>query len=168
MLSIIISGTYSICWYLIRDSKTILDWIGLGVAIYFIAFLVYTFLRFIRRKIVLYEDRIFVLEDMGGKEVKIQYEVDLSFAEIENVYLEISNKNSLNKNMRWVITPMLYIVFDLNDGTKARINVYFYSKKQVISIIDYIIEKKKQIDPIFSNPTGYELISELSKQKSIL
>ncbi len=102
----IIGGLYSIYWFLTKNSKTELEWIRFGFVIFFVILLAYTFLRFIRRKIILYEDKIFVSEDMGGKDVKLQYEVNLSFKQIEKIFLEISTKNSLNKNMRWVITPM--------------------------------------------------------------
>ncbi len=48
----------------------------------------------------------------------------------------------------------------------VRINVYYYSRKQVISIIDFIISKKKLIDPAFTNPSGYELVSELKNKNT--
>ncbi len=63
--------------------------------------------------------------------------------------------------MRFVITPMSNIVMHLNDGKEARINVYYYSKRQTIVIIDYIINRKKIIDPTFSNKSGQELVDDL-------
>ena len=115
---------------------------------------------------VLFDDKIYVQEDRGNKDTKLQYKIEIEFCQIEKIDMTTTSNNSLNHYMRFVITPMPYIVLHLADNREKRINVYYYSNKQTIEIIDYIIAKKKLTNPSFINKSGIELTSTLKKKSS--
>ena len=126
-----------------------------------IIYYIYKLLHLIIRSIDIYDDRVYVREDIGSKDIKLQYDTNILFNDIDEITMMISSNNSKNQYMRFVITPMPYIIFHLKNGKKARINVYYYSKKQIINILDYIIGKVQVNNPEFQNITGIELIREL-------
>ena len=143
---------------------TFKDWLAFISSITATLYLGYVILRVMRRKIVLNRDRVYVSDDIGNKDIKLQYGIDLLLEQIEDVSLDINSNNSLNKKIRWVLTPMPNIVFKLNNGKEARINLYYYSKKQIIEIIDFIIQNKQSIDKDYTNKSGIDLVEGL-KQK---
>lgn len=136
-------------------------WIALIGSVVGIVYFSKTVLHLIRRGIILFEKSIYVQEDIGSKDMKLQYKIETEFKDIEKISLSVNSKNTLNQNMRYIITPMPNIVLHLSDGKENRVNVFYYSKKQVIEIIDYIIGIKKISDSYYSNKSGKELIDEL-------
>ena len=104
-------------------------------------------------------------KDIGGKDTKLQYALDVKFDDIQSIGITVDSNNSRNQYMRFVITPMPNVILYLKNGKAARINVYYYSKKQTIEIIDYIIGKKKLTDATFENKSGQELIDGLKNVK---
>lgn len=141
------------------------DWLAFISSMIATVYIGYVILRVVRRKIVLNKDRVYVSDDIGNKDIKLQYGLNLSLAQIEEVRLDINSNNSLNKKIRWVVTPMPNIVFKLSNSKEARINLYYYSKKQVIEIIDCIIQNKQLIERDFTNKSGQDLVRGL-KTKS--
>ncbi|XFA99362.1 hypothetical protein ACAG96_01980 [Candidatus Izemoplasma sp. B36] len=125
----------------------------------------YLIIRIGRRKIILYENKLFVLEDIGYYNLKLQYELEISYINVDSIIIGIDSKNSLNKSLKQVITPMPNIIFKLKNNTMKRINVYYYSKKQIIEIIDFVIARIKLRYPKFNNATGYELVSNMFERK---
>lgn len=158
-----IFGNFIINWSSMQHT---IGWLSFVCSIIGIVYFSYKLLHIIKRKILLFENSISVSEDIGSKDTKLQYKIDVKFDQIEYIDMQISYNNSLNQYMRFVITPMPYIVLHLKDEKDKRINVYYYSKKQTIEIIDYIIEKKKVEDVVLNHKTGKELVNELSKIKS--
>lgn len=77
------------------------------------------------------ETEIFVPEHWGGKDDKIQYKTHIPYAKIRNIFMIVSDKNSLGKIARWVFTPMPYIVFNCNQGEQKAINVFYYIKNKI-------------------------------------
>ena len=120
-------------------------------------------MHIIRRSIIVFENKVNVQEDIGSKDIKLQYKVEIEFKQIDKISLVISSNNSLNQYMRFVITPMPYIVLHLVNGKEKMVNVYYYSKKQTVELIDYIIVKKKLVNRDFSNKSGKELMDNLKK-----
>lgn len=147
----------------IGDLMTMMSFVA---AISAIGYIIYIFIRVAKRSIVLHDERIFVSKDIGSLDNRLQYKLDIRISDITGIYMNIDTKNSLNKNMKFVITPMPNIVLQLNDGQEARINMYYYSKNQSIEIIDHIIDMKKKLDPSFSNASGKELIMSLKNSKT--
>ncbi len=146
------------------SAQNFIGWSSFISSIIGIIYFSYKLLHVFRRKIVLFENGIYVQEDIGGKGIKLQYALDIKYNDIQSIKITVDSNNSLNQYMRFVITPMPNIVLCLNSEKKARINVYYYSKKQTIEIIDQIIDKKKLINPIFVHKSGQELIDEMKKR----
>lgn len=129
--------------YLLRQGLSDLkSWIVLVAAIWGGAFCIYTFIRMARNRIILLANEIFVPEQWGSKSYKTQYETHIAYTEIENIFITISAKNSLGGEASQIFTPMPYIIFECKSGQKA-INVYYYTKRQVIQIINMAIAQAK-------------------------
>lgn len=153
---------YSICIFMVvKNFNNIIYWLGFLASIIGIIYFFHKALCLIKRSIVVFENKIQVQEDIGGKDTKLQYALDIKFDDIQSIDITADSNNSHNQYMRFVITPMPYVILNLKNGKSARINVYYYSKKQTIEIIDYIISKKKLIDAKFENKSGQELIEGL-------
>lgn len=167
-MSFIVGGVYSIIWFLGNINNSLLEWIGLIIVVLTILYFSYLIYRFINRKIVLFENKIYTTQDIGNRDVKLQYELEVMFNQIEKITLSLSTKNSLNQNLRFVITPMPYIVLQLASGHSRLINVHYYSKKQTIEIIDFIIKKKQATDPNFINESGTDLMAKLVSEKNTI
>jgi hypothetical protein len=101
-----------------------------------------------------------VPENLGSKDHKIQYETHISYAEIKNIFIISSDKNSLNKTSRWVFTPMPYIVFECENDKQKAVNVFYYSKKQVVRIIDEAVSRAKYTKNNANIKTGTAILSE--------
>ena len=164
-LLIISVGVYTITWFLEKYNKTMIEWFGFLIVVFAIVYFLYMLFRFLKRRIVLFDDKIYVQKDIGGKDTKLQYALDVKFDDIQSIGITVDSNNSHNQYMRFVITPMPNVVLYLKNGKAERINVYYYSKKQTIEIIDYIIGKKKLIDATFENKSGQELIDGLRNVK---
>lgn len=143
------------------SSQDVMMWFSLASSIIGVIYLSYKLIHVMKRKILLNEDSICISEDIGSKDTKLQYKTDVKFDQIEYIDMLISSNNSLNQSMRFVITPMPYIVFHLKNGKEEWMNMYYYSKKQTIEIIDYVIEKKKMQDVDFTHKNGQELLNDL-------
>lgn len=147
------------------NNATALEWGYLIAATGGFIFMTYTFVRMARNRIVLNETEVYVPENWGNKDNKIQYETHIAYTDIRNIFLIISDRNSLNKKARWIITPMPYIIFECADNKQQAINVYYYSKKQIIKIIDNILLRTKNAGNELSIETGMQLLKNL-KTKS--
>lgn len=69
---------------------------------------------------------------------RLQHAVEIKYEEIESLTLIKSTSDSLGKPLKFVFVPMLYIVFQLKNGNTSAINLYYFSRKQKIMIIDNI------------------------------
>jgi hypothetical protein len=143
-----------------------MGWLSFVCSIIGLIYFSYILMHILKRKIILCSDRIFVQEDAGSKDIKLQYKVEVLLDQIERIDMLISSNNSLNQHMRFVITPMPYIVLNIKNGKEKWINAFYYTKKQTIEIIDCIIKKKKIEDTAFTNKAGQELVNELAKTKT--
>ena len=162
---IVTCGIYTIFWFFNNHYGGFLKWVGLSIVVLTMIYFIYLAYRILNREIRIYDDKLWVKEDKGGKGIKLQYGLDVKFNDIQSIGITVNSNNSLNQYMRYVITPMPNIVSYLNNGKEARINVYYYSKKQTIEIINQIIERMKIINPTFTNKSGQELIEGLKNAK---
>lgn len=144
VLIIILTITFGCIYvmiFFIKDllhTATTFEWAGFIASIFGFFYTSYSFVRMAKNRIILDNTKIYVPNHWGGKDYKLQYELHISYLDINNIYLVLSNRNSLNKPLKWATLPMAYIVIDCNDKTQKNINVFYYSKKQVIQIIDEI------------------------------
>lgn len=129
---------------------------GVCLAIYF----VYTIIRFSRNRIVFNNEFIFVPGNWGKGEAKLQYECKIAYSEIKNIFIAKSDDNSLNKPIKFALLPMPYIVFEYANGEQKAINVFYYSKKSVIKIIDEAIKRAKLCGNTIEIGSGESLFND--------
>lgn len=86
---------YALIYLLRQGLSDLKSWIGLVAAIGGGAFCIYTFIRMARNRIILLTNEIFVPEQWGCKSYKAQYKTHIVYTEIENIFITISDKNSL-------------------------------------------------------------------------
>lgn len=171
LLSIIAGSIYAIIFFLTTElpNATTYGWVKFISAILFSLCMLYTFIRMARNRIILKDTEVFVPEHWGSKDYKVQYETHIEFKDINEIYLITSNNNSLNMPMQCGTLPMPYIIFECNNIQKA-VNVFYFSKKQIVSIIDNVIERAKIFGNDFTVQTGQEILSEflllLKEQKA--
>lgn len=158
-------SVYAIFLIISQGINSFLRWVYLFSAIGVFIFFAYTFIRFARNRIVLKSDEIFVPENWGSDKQKIQFDTHIKYEEICNIYLTISTNNSLNKKTKWIITPMPYIIFECDKDTQKAINVFYYSKKQVITILNEIVERVKRLNKNRLVRSGNEIFSEFMKSR---
>lgn len=169
LLAIIIAAIYYIVEFFksIINKASILEWLELLAAIGGFFYMSYTFWRIARNRIILDKNEIFVPGHIAPKDNKIQYETHIPYRDIENIFLVITEKNSLNKTSRFVFTPMPYVVFDCKDGSQKLVNVYYFSKRQVISIMDETISRAKLLGNDLKIKSGEEIYSEFKALEKI-
>ena len=159
---IVAAGIYVIVSFFIKgiNKAEMIDWIYLIFAVGGAAFCSYTIIRMVRNRIVLLNSEIFVPGNWGSRDYRIQYEVHIKYNEIKNIFIIINDKNSLNQESRWVFTPMPNLVFECMDGSQKVINVFYYTKKQVVKIIDVVIERAKMLGNNLDIKSGSEILLE--------
>lgn len=167
LLLIFITSSIIAFIFVVKNLNEFYNWLELAVICFVLVFLLYTLFRFTRNRIILGTNEVFVPEHWGNKNSKIQFETYIKYEEIKNIYLISSSNNSLNKNSKFIITPMPYIIFDCRDGSQKAINVYYYSKKQVINLIDNIIERAKSLNNDLNIKSGAEILSSFLEPKSL-
>ncbi len=162
LCAIIFGCTYVIIIFLISElqSAGLWEWLQMISVLLLDIFMCYSFIRMAKNRIILKEREIFVPGNWGGREVKLQYETRIDYGDIESIYMIMSFNNSLNKPLRWGTLPMPYIIFNCKEDVQKAINVVYYSKKQVIIMIDEIILRAKKIGNVFEMKTGKAIISD--------
>lgn len=138
-------------YYIITDEDILLP--GKIVVSIFIGligiFLLFIWIRTFFVKVKLTENEVVVSSDyLILKFFKIQYGFTLNYSLIEDIRLKPSRKNSKGGTISFFVNgrgPALdYIEFDVKgERNKKRINVTYFSKKQIIKMLSYIIEKIK-------------------------
>lgn len=149
----------------INKANNISFWLLFLVIVFVAVYLGYTIIRLVRNRIIFTEEKLYVPENWGGKDVKFQYKVIVDFTEIKEVFITESCNNSLNKAMSLQVLPMPYIVIECKNGKQKAINVFYYSKKQTIKIIETIIEYSKLNNNIFTLKTAEQIFAEYISNK---
>lgn len=149
----------------INKANNISFWLLFLVIVFVAVYLGYTIIRLVRNRIIFTEEKLYVPENWGGKDVKFQYKVIVDFTEIKEVFITESCNNSLNKAMPLQVLPMPYIVIECKNGKQKAINVFYYSKKQTIKIIETIIEYSKLNNNIFTLKTAEQIFAEYISNK---
>ena len=122
-----------------------ISWNGIKYFLISIAilFLTYTSIRFLfSLKIHLRKEDIATFGDGLPKFEKIQYKCFVKYKDIKNISILASEKNSKNKRiqLKWVSSsmPKKYLEFTLINGKKERMCINYYTKKQIIKMLNYI------------------------------
>lgn len=116
-------------------------------------------IKVLKFRIELSKDRLHVVEEKSNPKIRIQHRLDLSFESVQSITIEKSKNDSHNKPIKSSKRLQPYIVFKLKTGTEARINVNFYSKEQIIHIIDIVLKYNKEVSDTFEHKTGKELVA---------
>lgn len=130
----------------------------LDITIFFMGFCfwVYQMAIWMRDRIVLEPNRIYVPDSWNKTVVKVQYKTEVNYADIEGVFIAETQKDSLNLNDCSAL-PMPYIVIDCKNGDQKLINMYWYSKKRLKTILDEIIARARYVGNDFTSETGEEI-----------
>lgn len=128
------------------------------IVVFFLGLCVWTYeiIKLVRNRIILEQDRIFVPENWGKGIEKKQYKVEVNYADIEGIFIAETQKDSLNLNDCSAL-PMPYIVIDCKNGDQKLINMYWYSKKRLKTILDEIIARARYVGNDFTSETGEEI-----------
>lgn len=140
ILSIALLGLYSVIYIFKEDG--VIPGILVSVSV---AFCFYTFIRFEHDPIILRNDCITMAGDWLSKKEKIQYKVKISYAEIEQIQLIHTFKNSLGRSIARVppLVSLTFMEFKCKGGKNKRLFILYHTKKQRIKIINEI--KKRMV-----------------------
>ena len=131
---------------------------------------IFTILILLKRKIILYEDRVYIPHDVKKSNLlvrKIQHETTIRYDEIQSIYLSLRCTDSNNKPIANCVTPMINLVFVCSGGVEKVANLHPYSENQIIFLLDYICERvKKTSGKILTEMTGKELFESFEKSEN--
>lgn len=165
MLFFLAVSVYAIVWIFLEKSEKTVHGIFLFLgSIVISAYMVYSFIRMARNRIILNKDEIFVPEHWGRADEKLQFETRIRYDEIEDIFIIALDKNSLNESPWQPVIPMPYIIFECKNDVQKAINVFYYSKKQIVNIIDEAVMRAKMTNNDI-DITGEKVLSEYIEVK---
>lgn len=151
-------STFNIQFYTI-------EWVYIIVASCTFIYSLYTTIRVARNRIILDIKEIYVPENWGNKKSILQLETHIPYGKIKNISLIKSKNNSLGQKVKMAFVDMPYIVFECVDDKNYLINVYYYSKKQVVDIINECINRADLIGNRLTIGTGEEILQKFCERK---
>ena len=116
----------------------------------------YEIKNWVRDRIILEQNRIYVPETKNKTVAKVQYEVSMNYIDIDGLFIVETQKDSLNRNDCSAL-PIPYIAIDCKDGEQKLISIQWYSKKRKKAIIDEIILRARNLGNDFTKETGEEI-----------
>ena len=151
----------------IKNEKTLINYIAIFGGIVGFLLLGFELLRMVRQVIILNDNEIYVPEEWGMSDEKFQYEISVSYNEIERVFLRETTCDSNNNPVKryWITLPNLYFVMCCKNGKEKSINILFYSKKCRIKIIDEIINRAKLHGNDFTDEKGEDIYKSFLNAK---
>lgn len=143
----------------IQNEKTLINYIAIFGGIAGVLLFGFELLKMVRQVIILNDNKIYVPEEWGMSDEKFQYEVSVSYNEIDRVFLRETTCDSNNNSVKrhWITLPNLYFVMCCKNGKEKSINILFYSKKCRIKIIDEIINRAKLRGNDFTDEKGEDI-----------
>ncbi len=123
-----------------------------------------TFLSFIKSRLIIDDKQISAPDDIGDERGtglrKIQHKTTIYFDEIEDIYICAGTFDSRGKHIEGVFNAMPYLVFVCKNNKEKMINIYYFSKKQVIYIINEIIRRAAILGNCFQCDSGEEMLAK--------
>ena len=112
------------------------------------------------KKLEIKEDSISINKDVkfGCLTNRLQYAVDVKFSEINSLSYMESKKDSLGHDVAWIFVQMPYLVFHCDGNKKKAINLYYFSRRQRIQIIDEVIARVQKEGRELNVKSAQELI----------
>lgn len=120
------------------------------------------------KKIVLDVDAIRVKKDKRGGFRVLQHEINLPYADINSIEIVVSATDTNGEGQLGLFTPMPSIYFECSNDEFRMINVYDYSKKQIIEMLDEIIKRAQAVGKLLNCLTGEEIIKQAIDKYSLI
>lgn len=159
----------SIIFIIVENQYTLYRILCLTVSILGLIICLLIFCFDLRRGIIFENDRIRVESDLADKNGLIlrrfQHKIDVTYTEVQNIFLTASNRDSRGREVKNVFVNMPYIIFECKNGSQKAINVYYYSKRQVIRIIDEFIQRAHEKGNFLCVNSGKKLLEDFLKDK---
>ena len=146
----------SVIFFNLSTNLSLPKWFQITMFSLGVCLMIYLIVIWARDRIVLEPNRIYVPDSWNKTVVKVQYKTEVNYADIEGVFIAETQKDSLNLNDCSAI-PMPYIVIDCKNGDQKLINMYWYSKKRLETILDEIIVRARNVGNNFTSETGEEI-----------
>ena len=146
----------SVIFFNLSTNLSLPKWFQITMFSLGVCLMIYLIVIWARDRIVLEPNRIYVPDSWNKTVVKVQYKTEVNYADIEGVFIAETQKDSLNLNDCSAI-PMPYIVIDCKNGDQKLINMYWYSKKRLKTILDEIIARARNVGNDFTSETGEEI-----------
>ena len=117
----------------------------MAVNLFFIVLTVWQICAMVYYRIIFLDDKIIITGDKLDKDSKIQFKDEFVISEIKNVKFIISNRNSKRKTYHWYVrsgyATKSYFEFEMENGDKKWVFIFYFSKKQRKNMINIINEK---------------------------
>lgn len=145
----------------------ILYWIGFVAALCAIVY----FGRFIIcsafNRIVFTDLALHVTGTLGKSSLNFQGEEYIYYDEIKNIYITSGADGQIEALGKGFLTNVTYIAFDCGAGGVKAINALFYTKKQLVKIIDCSAERVNALSGERLSLSGERLLSEFLLRKKM-
>lgn len=146
----------SVIFFNLSTNLSLPKWFQITMFSLGVCLMIYLIVIWARDRIVLEPNRIYVPDSWNKTVVKVQYKTEVNYADIEGIFIAETQKDSLNLNDCSAL-PMPYIVIDCKNGDQKLINMYWYSKKRLKTILDEIIARARNVGNNFTSETGEEI-----------
>lgn len=146
----------SVIFFNLSTNLSLPKWFQITMFSLGVCLMIYLIVIWARDRIVLEPNRIYVPDSWNKTVVKVQYKTEVNYADIEGIFIAETQKDSLNLNDCSAL-PMPYIVIDCKNGDQKLINMYWYSKKRLKTILDEIIVRARNVGNDFTSETGEEI-----------
>ena len=146
----------SVIFFNLSTNLSLPKWFQITMFSLGVCLMIYLIVIWARDRIVLEQNKIYVPDSWNKTVVKVQYKTEVNYADIEGVFIAETQKDSLNLNDCSAL-PMPYIVIDCKNGDQKLINMYWYSKKRLKTILDEIIARARYVGNDFTSETGEEI-----------
>lgn len=146
----------SVIFFNLSTNLSLPKWFQITMFSLGVCLMIYLIVIWMRDRIVLEQNKIYVPDSWNKTVVKVQYKTEVNYADIEGIFIAETQKDSLNLNDCSAL-PMPYIVIDCKNGDQKLINMYWYSKKRLKTILDEIIARARNVGNDFTSETGEEI-----------
>ena len=146
----------SVIFFNLSTNLSLPKWFQITMFSLGVCLMIYLIVIWARDRIVLEPNRIYVPDSWNKTVVKVQYKTEVNYADIEGIFIAETQKDSLNLNDCSAL-PMPYIVIDCKNGDQKLINMYWYSKQRLKTILDEIIARARNVGNNFTSETGEEI-----------
>lgn len=137
------------------------------ITLFLLVYLICLFISLMSKKVIIDDEFIYVAQDRFEKILlSIQHETKIYYNDLSNIFLTFSSNDSRNKAVFGLFTPMMYIVLESKDNKSHAINVYYYTKKQIIEILNEIIHRSQLHGNLIAQESGEKIYDEFKEKNN--